>query len=175
VGNQQKLVQIVHTVLTPGGGSWRPELKEGVMYLARTSQQKSHSLNEAVAPVEANLFGEIVHAEPAEAIEIAQKLPLDNRARLAAFCYARRHMNHLGLLIASTCDRMALRRAFGPAGDVVFKQSRDVEKTISAERRDRDEAKKITLANSANVVSLHSPVVDLDPDDDADNGAASAS
>ena len=49
---------------------------------------------------------------------------------------------------------MALRRAFGTAGDVVYKQSRNVEKTIAAEKKDRDEARKITLATAVNVVSL---------------------
>ena len=78
-------------------------------------------------------------------------MPLENRARLAAFCYGRRHLNHLGLLIASTCDKMVLRRAMGPAGDVVFAQSRDVEKTMAA-ATNRDGAAKISLAK--NVVSL---------------------
>lgn len=124
------------------------------MSLANQKTRPAHSLNEAVAPVDESLFAKIVHAEPTEAIEVASSLPLENRARLAAFCYARRHLNHLGLLIASTCDRMALRRAFGTAGDVVFKQSRDVEKTLATQRRDRERAVKVTLANSANVVAL---------------------
>lgn len=124
----------------------------------------AHTLNEGVAPVPENLFGQLANAEPKDAVEIASQLPLENRARLAAFCYARRHLNHLGLLIASTCDRMALRRAFGTAGDVVFQQSRDVEKTLSAARgAKREGASKITLAK--NVVPLH-PVVDQDEEDD---------
>ena len=126
----------------------------------------AHSLNEKAVPISENLFGELLHAEPAEAIEVAKGLPLENRARLAAFCYSRRHLNHLGLLIASTCDRMTLRRAFGTAGEVVFKQSRDVEATLAAEKKGRDEARKITLASGANVVSLH-PQLEDDTDADA--------
>ncbi len=118
------------------------------------SNAHAHSLNEQLAPVPADLFRQLVDADPKDAVEVANSLPLPNRARLAAFCYARRHLNHLGLLIASTCDRMTLRRAFGGAGDVVFQQSRDVEKTLAAEKRDRSEARKITLATAANVVSL---------------------
>ena len=114
----------------------------------------AHSLNEKEIPVAEPLFGRLVNAEPVDAVEVARELPLENRARLAAFCYSKRHLNHLGLLIASTCDRMALRRAFGTAGDVVYKQSRNVEKTIAAEKKDRDEARKITLATAVNVVSL---------------------
>ena len=129
------------------------------------SPAQSHSLNETSVPVSENLFGQLAQAEPADAVQIASELPLDNRARLAAFCYSRRHLNHLGLLIASTCDRMALRRAMGTAGDVVFKQSRDVEKTISAERGKRSSGSKITLAKAVNVVPLRSSLVaDMDND-----------
>ena len=136
------------------------------------TSRKNHSMNEASAPVEDGLFASLVHAEPTEAIEVAKGLPLENRARLAAFCYARRHLNHLGLLIASTCDRMALRRAFGGAGDVVFKQSRDVEKTLSAARRDREHATKVTLANSANVVALRpAQFADADLEEAADTAS----
>ncbi len=118
------------------------------------SRSQSHALNEARAPIPEDLFGRLANSEPADAVEIASELPLENRARLAAFCYSRRHLNHLGLLIASTCDRMSLRRAMGTAGDVVFNQSRNVEKTISAERGKRNNANKVTLAKAANVVPL---------------------
>lgn len=131
------------------------------------SAAQSHSLNETSVPIPENIFGQMAQAEPADAVEIAKQLPLDNRAKLAAFCYGRRHLNHLGLLIASTCDRMALRRAMGHAGDIVFKQSRDVESTLAAERGRRAASTKITLATAANVVPLRQPIVaDLDPEDD---------
>ncbi|MEN0040303.1 MAG: hypothetical protein AAF764_03095 [Pseudomonadota bacterium] len=122
----------------------------------------AHSLNEATAPIPQDLFGQLASAEPKDAVAIAAELPLENRARLAAFCYARRHLNHLGLLIASTCDRMALRRAMGSAGDIVFQQSRDVEKTMVADRS-RRQGKGITLATAANVVPLRANIIaDLD-------------
>ncbi|MEM1317690.1 MAG: hypothetical protein AAGF29_05440 [Pseudomonadota bacterium] len=122
----------------------------------------AHSLNEATAPIPQDLFGQLASAEPKDAVAIAAELPLENRARLAAFCYARRHLNHLGLLIASTCDRMALRRAMGSAGDIVFQQSRDVEKTMAADRS-RRQGKGITLATAANVVPLRANIIaDLD-------------
>ena len=133
------------------------------------SPVNSHTLNEASIPVPENLFGQLANADPIDAVEIARSLPLENRARLAAFCYSRRHLNHLGLLIASTCDRMALRRAMGTAGDVVFKQSRDVEKTIASERGSRDGSSKITLAKAANVVPLRSfASTESDDENDAD-------
>ena len=126
------------------------------------SPANAHSLNEATAPIPQDLFGQLASAEPKDAVAIAAELPLENRARLAAFCYARRHLTHLGLLIASTCDRMALRRAMGTAGDVVFKQSRDVEKTISAERGRPSEGGKVTLAKAANVVPLRASMFEQD-------------
>lgn len=130
------------------------------------SPAKSHSLNEARIPIPENLFGQLANAEPADAVEIARKLPLENRARLAAFCYGRRHLNHLGLLIAATCDRMALRRAMGHAGDVVFQQSRNVEETMAASATRRTAADKITLAKAANVVPLRRPTSENDGSDD---------
>ena len=132
------------------------------------SPAQSHSLNEAAVPVPENLFGQLASAEPVEAIEIAKKLPLQNRAKLAAFCYARRHLNHLGLLIASTCDRMTLKRTMGTAGEVVYQQSRDVEKTLAAERGKQSAATKITLATAANVVPLRQAPADSSNDDQGD-------
>ena len=130
------------------------------------SPANAHTLNEATAPIPQDLFGQLAAAEPKDAVAIAADLPLENRARLAAFCYARRHLNHLGLLIASTCDRMALRRAMGSAGDIVSKQSRDVEKTMAADRSRRT-GKGITLATAANVVPLRANIIaDIDPDDE---------
>lgn len=113
-----------------------------------------HSLNEREIPVSSNLFTQLVESDPKDAIKVARDLPLDNRAALSAFCYSKRHLYHLGLLLASTCDRMALRRAFGMAGEVVYKQSRNVEETMAQARRSREDAVKITLAKSANVVSF---------------------
>ena len=133
------------------------------------SRAKPHSLNEASVPIPENLFGELAQAEPVDAVEIAKELPLENRARLAAFCYARRHLNHLGLLIASTCDLMTLKRVMGTAGEVVFRQSRDVEKTLAAERGRRSSDNKITLAKAANVVPLRKmPMSGDDAGDDGD-------
>ena len=114
------------------------------------SRAQPHSLNETSVPIPEKLFSQLAQAEPAAAAEIAKELPLQNRARLAAFCYARRHLNHLGLLIASTCDLMTLKRTMGTAGEVVYRQSRDVEKTIAAERGKRNSTNKVTLATAAN-------------------------
>ena len=136
-------------------------------------QTRPHSLNEASIPIPENLFGQLTQAEPKDAVEIARQLPLENRARLAAFCYGKRHLNHLGLLLAATCDRMSLRRTMGNAGDVVFKQSRDVEKTLG-EAKEKSSTSKITLATAANIVPLRPIVADFDPED-SDEGVDQAS
>ena len=120
----------------------------------RARSAQGHSLNEAACPAPEPIVARIMHADPKDAAEIARELPEENRARLAAFCYARKHMNHLGLLIASTCSMPALRRAFGTAAPVVFRQCQDVEATIAEGKRHSGHAKEITLANMANVVPL---------------------
>ena len=119
----------------------------------RTDTRRAHSLNEAACPAPEPIVTRIMHADPKDAAAIARELPEENRAQLAAFCYARKHMNHLGLLIASTCSMPSLRRAFGTAAPVVFRQCQDVDATI-AEGRHRGATKEITLANMANVVPI---------------------
>ena len=118
------------------------------------ARPNGHSLNEASCPAPETITTRIMHADPKDAAAIARELPEPERARLAAFCYARKHMNHLGLLIASTCSMPSLRRAFGTAAPVVFRQCQDVEATLAEGRRHSGGAKEITLANMANVVSI---------------------
>ena len=120
----------------------------------RRPAARPHSLNEASCPAPEPIVTRIMHADPKDAAEIARELPEENRARLAAFCYARKHMNHLGLLIASTCSMPHLRKAFGTAAPVVFRQCQDVEATLAEGVRHAGGAKAISLANMANVVPL---------------------
>ena len=81
------------------------------------------------APSQAEVMQQIM-SNPADAVEIGTRLPAIQRARIAQFCYGRVHMRELGLRLASTCDLMTLKAAFGRGGEVVFKQSRDVDKTL---------------------------------------------
>ncbi|GEM_PF-1825501 len=71
-----------------------------------------------------------IMSNPSDAVEIGSQLPAIQRARIAQFCYGRVHMRELGLRLASTCDLMTLKAAFGRGGEVVFKQSRDVDETL---------------------------------------------
>lgn len=107
-----------------------------------------HILNEEQCPVPENILGKMHSSNPADAAEVASKLPEPQRAQLAAFCYERRHLHHLGLTIASTCGQYALRKAFGLAGDVVYKQSRRPDETVAKERRNSNQMapKPVSLA-----------------------------
>ena len=89
--------------------------------------------NEDPCPITEQLFGQLSRATPPDAVEIAKALPDPQRARLATFCYYRSHLHALGLIIASTCDRNALVDAGGSAGDTIYHQSRDPNKTLSEE------------------------------------------
>ncbi|MEL7428375.1 MAG: hypothetical protein AAFN43_00110 [Pseudomonadota bacterium] len=80
---------------------------------------------------EADILNQIL-AGPSDAVAIGEQLPEMQRARIAQFCYNRVHMRELGLRLASTCGLMALKAAFGRAGEVVFTQSRNVDETIGA-------------------------------------------
>lgn len=95
---------------------------------------------------EADILNQIL-AGPSDAVAIGGQLPELQRARIAQFCYNRVHMRELGLRLASTCGLMALKAAFGRAGDVVFKQSRNVDETIGALKNSpgSQPAKTVTL------------------------------
>jgi len=90
-------------------------------------------LNEDTGPVSEPLLGQLLRTSPPEAVEIAKELPELQRARLATFCYNKRHLYALGLMIASTCERSTLVKAGGSVGDTIYNQSRDLDKTLSAE------------------------------------------
>ena len=107
--------------------------------------------NEEELPIPEGLFGRISLASPPDAVEIAKSLPELERARLAAFCYYRRHLHALGLMIAASCSRGALVKAAGRPGGAIFDQSRDPQKTLSEESRSSGTvtSKPISLAGKA--------------------------
>jgi hypothetical protein len=106
------------------------------------------SLNEESCPVPEDVFQQVHGAEPPNAVAIAASLPEDQRASLAVFCYRKRHLHELGLMIASTCDCPSLIEAAGAGGRTIFEQSRDPQATLAKERRPQSHAgpKPVTLA-----------------------------
>jgi hypothetical protein len=80
-------------------------------------------------PISDELLGRIYRGGP-EAVESAvSNLPETARARLAAFCYARTHLQEIGLSVAATCDERSLTEAAGRAGEALYARSR---KRVSA-------------------------------------------
>ncbi len=113
----------------------------------------SVQLNESICPVSDEFLGQLHRASPPDAVEIAKPLPEPQRARLAAFCYKRRHLHALGLMLASTCERDTLVAAAGAAGRTIYDQSRDAKKTLAIEMRPeaRYEPKPISLVSVATI------------------------
>ena len=112
--------------------------------------QPKHEIVEHEQPVvsEQEVLGQILSA-PKDAVEIGESLPMLQRARIAQFCYNRVHMRELGLKLASSCDLMTLKAAFGRAGEVVFEQSRNVDQTMGALKNTpgNQPPKPVTLKN----------------------------
>ncbi len=81
-------------------------------------------------------------------MEEVLKLPELQRARVAQFCYSRVHMREMGLRIANTCQLPMLKIAFGAGAQVVYDQSRDVEKTMDSlnQHNNNRGPKAVTLA-----------------------------
>ncbi len=101
---------------------------------ARTmAMSATAKLNEDLCPVSDDCFSELRQAEPPDAVEIAKTLPAQQRADLATFCYSRRHLHALGLMIASTCECRELVEASASAGPVLYQQSRDPDRTLAQE------------------------------------------
>ncbi|HEX2552161.1 MAG TPA: hypothetical protein VHL98_00570 [Microvirga sp.] len=75
-------------------------------------------------PVPLDTLGRLYRGGPHVLDETLARLSDVERARLALFCNARRHLRELGLKIAATCDEATLVRAAGSAGSILFLQSR---------------------------------------------------
>ncbi|HVL70460.1 MAG TPA: hypothetical protein VM434_01085, partial [Beijerinckiaceae bacterium] len=74
-------------------------------------------------PVPEDTIGRLYRAAPPDAVAVASDLPERQRAELAFFCYGRRHLHALGLLIAGTCSRETLFALGGHAGAVMHEQA----------------------------------------------------
>ncbi len=109
--------------------------------------QKQISEFKTEVPVEIPSIDQLA-SSPSVALDIGAKLPAIQRAQIAKFCYQRVHMRELGLRLANMCDRHTLRLVFGSGVDAIYKQSRQVEKTLS-ELSSRRHGGNITLVSLA--------------------------
>lgn len=95
----------------------------------------------------------LARTQPDGAAEMVSSLPEGMRARLAFFCYQRRHLHDLGLQIAANCSLGALEAVAGAAGTVMFQQSRAYVKGAAIVRPSgialARNGKTITLAQTA--------------------------
>ena len=121
--------------------------------------------------VPAEIIEEVTSSGPADAVSVAASLPEAQRAILAQFCYGRRHLRHLGLLIAGTLSKQTLMHTFGGAWEVIYKQAQDPEKTLASEKRPASEQVKRSVS-LATVGQAPAPSGedgdDLDLDDEAE-------
>jgi hypothetical protein len=76
-------------------------------------------------PVSEEMLGRIYRAGPEGAGEAVASLTVSVRANIATFCYARAHLQEIGLAIAEGCDLSSLLDAAGKAGSVIHAQSRN--------------------------------------------------
>ncbi len=115
--------------------------------------------------VPAEIIEEVTSSGPADAVSVAAGLPEAQRAILAQFCYGRRHLRHLGLLIAGTLSQQTLMQTFGGAWEVIQKQALDPDKTLASENRPASEQGKrsISLATVG-----QAPIQSREEDDDLD-------
>ena len=133
-----------------------------------TNVARSYLAHKDEVTVSSELIEEVTSSGPADAVTVASTLPEPQRAILAQFCYGRRHLRHLGLLIAGTLSKQTLMSTFGGAWEVIYKQAQDPEKTLASEKRPASEQVKrsISLATvgKAPVSSVEEDDLDLDDD-----------
>jgi len=97
-------------------------------------------------PVSEELLGRLYRAGPSGADETTSSLSPQQRASLAAFCYARAHLHEIGLAIAAICDQHSLIEAAGKAGSALYAQSRN---RVPAQATPAVKKRAITLATLA--------------------------
>jgi hypothetical protein len=98
--------------------------------------------------VSSELIHRLLRASEEDVPAIVSHLPDRQRARVAYFCYSRRHLHAIGLAIAATCDLPSLIGAApsNGAGSGLYAQSR--ERTKPA-KRSLTGRRPITLPKSA--------------------------
>ena len=103
--------------------------------------------NETRCPVAVDLLALLLRSNEARVSEIADTLPVTQRAALAAFCYTRSHMRSLSFTMAAACDEKALREADGSVWEALVAHSRGAS---TFEFEPKSQVKKgITLARFA--------------------------
>jgi hypothetical protein len=87
--------------------------------------------------------------------EFVSTMPEENRVNVAVLCYGRVHLREIALMIAATCDRVALVEAAGKImGEILFTQSRQASSPVKQRSYFRRAA--ITVPSLASAFALGS-------------------
>ena len=78
----------------------------------------------ADCPVATEVLGRLITSEAETLPTLLEAIPEATRARLAVYLYGRSHTHELGIRIAATCERRALKQAPGLVGDALHDLSR---------------------------------------------------
>jgi len=105
------------------------------------------------------MLGRLYASSNRDVAAILSGLPGLQRARFALFCYARAHLQELGLAVAATCDDADLIEIGGRLGAVLFNLSREKINRIT-EHNPRFHGRPITLAT----ITPSQPAACLDDD-----------
>ena len=76
-------------------------------------------------PVRDELLGEMYRANEGGLPRLVESVSPDVRARLALFCYRRRHLHSLAVAIASSCNDRDLIENGGRGGSTLYALSRE--------------------------------------------------
>ncbi|WP_430513209.1 hypothetical protein [Pannonibacter phragmitetus] len=94
----------------------------------------SRSLDEDTCPVSEETFQNLMHLNAASAASAAADLPEEQKARLAVFCYHKAHLRPIGLMIAAGCSLRALLDEAGHAGEILYRQSREMQSSLPCDK-----------------------------------------
>ncbi|EFO34502.1 conserved hypothetical protein [Roseibium sp. TrichSKD4] len=84
-------------------------------------------------PVPEEVLGQLIHETLSSVAEKTREMPEHQRSRLAVFCYRRSHLRRLGLAVAANCSRHGLVEEAGHAGEVLYQQAANPERTLASD------------------------------------------
>jgi len=124
-----------------------------------------HKPEDEVCPVSDELLGELYSANKLGLPALVATVAPDIRAMLALFCYRRRHLHSMGLVIAASCNEDDLVRLGARVGAALFVRSREPPQLPPASSYYANR-RKITLATGP--LRKIGPVDD-EPDEEGSN------
>ena len=81
--------------------------------------------NEPTCPISLELLALLIRSPDERVAEIADAMPLRERAQLAIHCVARTHLRRIALTVAARCSEQALWEVGGRVGTALSEQCHD--------------------------------------------------